>query len=491
MARKLIASIALFLLVVAISVHLLLKPPPPIAVPDRGASIKGAMLVVPGGGRSGPFDVEVVGSKITRIAPAADGAVKSYLLPGLSDAHMHGPAVPWPGHEELFAFLYLYHGVTLTRMASGDTAMRDNIERGDYPGPRILTCGPFLDGDPPLWRSSLVVPRDYSAHAAVAKVQKGGYDCVKVYNELTAEASEDIYMAAAALGLPVIGHVPWRQDFAQAQIDDLQHLIGWATTAVGDDALPPVLRLRSLSQLSQARIDFLVEAAVAREFQLTPTLITLQRKATLGDADFYINLHGADLLPEFYSKKLWHPRRGLVSSRLMSPQDHQNFREALPRAYAAVRQLHAAGVEIHAGTDSPAEAIVPGAGLIEELALLRAAGLSPEQVLEITAVRAPQRMLGDDNLRLAEGATANFILYARDPSVDLANLSSRTAVVADGRFYDRALLEAQLARYQHWFNSGSYRWLTGAVTDLGLGLLNLLATTSEPSGATADEKPAK
>lgn len=66
-----------------------------------------------------------------------------------------------------------------------------------------------------------------------------------------------------------------------------------------------------------------------------------------------------------------------------------------PLAEGAVKTLYKAGVELHSGIDSPAEFIDPGAGLIEELALLAATGLSPEQVLEVSAVTTARYLGGN------------------------------------------------------------------------------------------------
>ena len=127
-----------------------LQPPAPLAMPAPGVKLESVVLVIPGKFHSAPVNLVVEGSRITRIEPAAAGEVKGYVLPGLVDAHMHGPLLPMPGERALYAFLHLYHGVTMTRMAAGDSRMRDEVLAGLYPGPRIFSCGPFLDGDPPL-----------------------------------------------------------------------------------------------------------------------------------------------------------------------------------------------------------------------------------------------------------------------------------------------------------------------------------------------------
>ena len=60
----------------------------------------------------------------------------------------------------------------------------------------------------------------------------------------------------------------------------------------------------------------------------------------------------------------------LVAHRLFNDDDVAQFRHAYTRASKAIKQLYDAGYPIHSGTDSPAEFIVSGAGLVEELNLL-------------------------------------------------------------------------------------------------------------------------
>ncbi len=473
--RSLALLIIGLLLVASVAAYLVLRPPSPLTVPAPGATLDSVILVLPGSDRRDVVSLEVTDTRISAIGPPRGDAPPLFALPGLADAHMHDPTVPLPGHRELFALLNLYHGVTTVRMAAGDTRMRSEIAAGDYPGPRVFTCGPFLDGPGSTFPGAKIIAGPRDAANAVAELVAEDYDCAKVYNELRADISAAIYREASAAGLPVIGHVPWRQPFADAHMDDVQHLVGWAPPQPDDSNQRHVKRLRNLDQLDSERVAHLLAAARDRGFQLTPTLITLQRKFALADTAALVRSARPELLPSIYGRQLWHRSQGLVSSKLMSEADFERFRQAFPLALDAVRQMYAAGIEIHSGTDAPAEYIVPGAGLLEELSLLHRAGLSNDEVLEIASVTTPRRLRGDDLAPLTVGATASFVLYAEDPGQDLGHLASPVAVVVEGRYYAREELEAQLQRYQAWFDRPLYRALTEGVLGIGLWLLNLLA----------------
>ena len=98
-----------------------------------------------------------------------------YVLPGLTDMHVHFPPPALSGQTELFAFLMLYHGITAVRDAGdvdgqSSAPARDGVASGLFPGPRIFSCGPFLDGDPPLWGNSIVIGSPEEARAAAASL---------------------------------------------------------------------------------------------------------------------------------------------------------------------------------------------------------------------------------------------------------------------------------------------------------------------------------
>jgi hypothetical protein len=74
---------------------------------------------------------------------------------------VHHPPALAVAERALFGLLFLAHGVTSVRDAGstvGDPAgLARQIERGERPGPRTFGCGPFLDGDPPIWPTARVV----------------------------------------------------------------------------------------------------------------------------------------------------------------------------------------------------------------------------------------------------------------------------------------------------------------------------------------------
>src|SRR5690606_41832235 len=114
-----------------------------------------------------------------------------------------------------------------------------------------------------------------------------------------------------------------------------------------------------------------------------------------------------------------------------------------------VRAMHEAGVPLLSGTDAPdIPGLLPGYALHRNLAALVEAGLDPQAALA-TATRVPGEVVRRHRPELpvsgvvAEGARADLLPVAADPLADLAPLAAPLGVMADGRGYPRAALDAQ------------------------------------------------
>ena len=109
----------------------------------------------------------------------------------------------------------------------------------------------------------------------------------------------------------------------------------------------------------------------------------------------------------------------------------------LARALESVRRLHAAGVDILAGTDAPNPGTAHGASLHGELALLVRAGLSPSQALS-AATAVPARRFGlSDRGRIAPGLRADLVLVDGDPLADITATRAIAAVWKNGHRVER------------------------------------------------------
>ena len=95
-----------------------------------------------------------------------------------------------------------------------------------------------------------------------------------------------------------------------------------------------------------------------------------------------------------------------------------------------------------------------------------AAGIAPDDVWEI-ATREAGRSLGLPGLGTLEvGAPADLVFLRSDPSGNLAAFQEIVAVLADGRLYRRAELDAMLAATDAHFHGAFYSGVMDAVVAL-------------------------
>jgi hypothetical protein len=431
--------------------------PPTVEVPDRGLELTPVTVVNPGRGREPERRIVVRGARIAAIG-AAGGAEAtrysgSFVLPGLIDMHVHYGA----DQRELFGLLFLAHGVTTVRDTGDLTGTvaetARTIRDGELAGPRVLSCGPILDGEPPTWPGSRVVRDREAAGAAVEEASATGATCVKVYDSLGRDALAGVRDAAAARRLRVIGHVPHGVDLAEAGLADVQHLTGVPEPLFTDATLRGWVE--SWLDLPDARIAAVVEASRRLGIAHTPTLVMWERLSRLLGDEIDATADRA-LLPRYYRDVVWNPQAGLPFVRDIRPEVTTALARALPVMMRVVGRLHAAGVRVHAGTDVPSPLVVPGAGMHEELRLLAAAGLGIEGAWT-AATRAAGESLGVPDLGVVRaGAPADLLLFRDDPTVDLRALTTLRAVVAQGRLYPRADLEAAIAQHRALHASALY-----------------------------------
>lgn len=115
--------------------------------------------------------------------------------------------------------------------------------------------------------------------------------------------------------------------------------------------------------------------------------------------------------------------------------------QALDNALRSVAALHAAGVDVLAGTDAGNPGTAHGVSMHGELGLLVRAGLSPAQALA-AATSVPARRFGlADRGRIAPGLRADLLLVDGDPAADIAASRAIAGVWKNGHAVARPRVE--------------------------------------------------
>lgn len=117
----------------------------------------------------------------------------------------------------------------------------------------------------------------------------------------------------------------------------------------------------------------------------------------------------------------------------------------LQRALDSVRRLHAAGVDVLAGSDAPNSGTAHGASVHHELELLVRAGLTPAQALA-AATSSPAKRFGiADRGRIAPGMRADLVLVDGDPLADIAATRAIAMAWKNGHRVERDVAAPALA----------------------------------------------
>jgi hypothetical protein len=130
------------------------------------------------------------------------------------------------------------------------------------------------------------------------------------------------------------------------------------------------------------------------------------------------------------------------TAHIKSPTDSTGF----------LHLIHHVGLPIMSGTDGGEPVMKPqppGFALHAELAIYVAEGLTPLEALQTATLNPAQYLHGTDSLgTVAPGKLADLVLLDADPLADISNITAIRAVVANGRYFDRAALDQLLADVQ-------------------------------------------
>src|SRR5436853_2667665 len=94
---------------------------------------------------------------------------------------------------------------------------RANVASGRVLGPRMVACGPLIDGPEPAHPEHAIPVRNaQEARRAVQSLKRMGADFVKVYDGVPRDAYFAIAEESKKVGLPFVGHLPASVRVAEA-----------------------------------------------------------------------------------------------------------------------------------------------------------------------------------------------------------------------------------------------------------------------------------
>jgi hypothetical protein len=372
-------------------------------------------------------------------AQVVDGTGK-YVIPGLWDMHVHLNLLRTFDDAELSGFVAT--GLTGVRDMGGPMpAIREwraRMSAGQLLSPTIVAAGPILVGSKrgEFERWVTVVHDARVAHGIVDAVLASGADFIKLTDWLTSDVYEAIAVRTRERRVPLVGHVPVAVgteavvDAGQRDIEHLGNIYGGILLDCSNQE--ERLRGEMLQRYAQDGVNGAIAYAFSAEFM-----------AALVDS--YDALKAASLLSRLKEHEVWQvptlvlhransEGRADGEGRLSSPEVKKQVQRLYAKQLALVRDMHAAGIPILAGTDKWwVQNPVTEDTIHDELELLVEAGLAPADALR-SATSEPARFLGrrESIGTIETGKVADLLVIDGNPLEDIRNTRRISTVVHSG-----------------------------------------------------------
>jgi len=410
-----------------------------VTLDERGV-LAGASVVV----RDGRIEaILATGQAAPAGATEIDGA-NGFLIPGLIDAHVH-----YQSDSQLTNFLR--YGVTtvfsLGTRGSLEPILtaRRRLADGTLVGAHLYATGPSIANHRTLATPAKVEP-------FLAEMAEDRFEFIKVYNEIPQDVFDAVVAGARRRNMAVFGHMPRRfpPEYALSHgLNVLAHMEElFFTTFEGP-------RDRDLGRLTadwipdQARIDPILDLIAANNVAIIPNLVapfTFQK--LWEDGGGLLSSPDADYL-DTATREQWRAELQGSIGRL-PPQWIMREQIKYPLIRLLTYRASQKGILLLAGSDASIRGVYPGRSLHQELRLLVAAGLTPEQALRTATINGgiATRRFVDRNACIGTvqvGYEADLVLLRANPLEDIRNCDSIVGVMDDGRWHSREALDT-LAR---------------------------------------------
>jgi imidazolonepropionase-like amidohydrolase len=394
-----------------------------------------------------PKDAQILDLQGHTVIPGLVG-MHDHLFYPMSDAIFGEMAISFPR-------LYLAAGVTTIRTGGAlepytDIEIRNQIDRGEAPGPKMHVTGPYLEGKGTfaLQLHQLTGPDD--AVRTVNYWLDEGVDNFKIYNFVTADEMSAAINAAHRRGAKVTGHlcsIGFREAAALG-IDDLEHgllvdteFFPWKKPGECPET-PKDLDFLSKLDVKSGAVHELILELVKHKVAITSTLPVFEVEVP-GRPSIQPRVLEA-LSPEARTAFLANKVRMGDSARLkriygseVSPTIAA-FKKEMEFEYAFAQ----AGGLLLAGEDPTGiGGVLAGFGDQRELELLVEAGFTPLEAIHIATFNGAQYLGDADRIgTVAAGKQADLVVIKGDPSKKIEDIENVEIAFKDGIGYDSAKL---------------------------------------------------
>lgn len=374
------------------------------------------------------------------------------VIPGLVGMHNHLFYTAAGGHANQMSYtgprLYLGSGVTTIRTTGGRTPyaeinLREAIDSGRTPGPRIHITAPYITGGVNGSAGSMAtVNSPEQARRFVAYWAQEGATWVKAYTDITRRDLGAAIDEAHRRGMKVTGHLcsVSFQEAVDLGIDNLEHGLLTATDFDGTkkaDACPPNgMAVSGAATKASAAWDATIRKMIDRKVGMTSTLAVFEPffpgRAALDERT------AAAMAPEVATA--YRAMRAQIDTAKGYPLTVEMLRNAMAfeKAFVEAGGLLAAGVD-----PTGSGGALAGFGDHRNYELLVEGGFSAPRAVQVMSLNGAKILGIDKDLGSVEkGKVADLVLLRGDLMRDAAVIRNVTTVFKDGVGYDSAKLFA-------------------------------------------------
>jgi imidazolonepropionase-like amidohydrolase len=341
------------------------------------------------------------------------------VLPGLIDAHTHLTMNPNFGYSMLAnsvarqaligahnARVTLEAGFTTVRNVGAfnysDVALRDAINAGDVPGPRMLVSGPPLSITGGHCDNNLLPFEDHATNPGVAD----GVEAVQHKTREIIKYGADLIKICATGGVLSHGDNPQASQYTLEEMKAIvadAHRLGRKVAAHAHGA-------QGIVWASEAGVD------------------SIEHGSYIDDAGIAeMKKDGAYLVPTLYLMDWFFEN----AEKIGTPAELiAKGREVMPAARKNVARAFAAGVKVGFGTDA---AVYPHGLNAHEFAVMVKLGLSPLAAIQAATVNDADLLGWSDKIGTIEaGKFADIVAVDGDPLADVTTLERVKFVMKGG-----------------------------------------------------------
>jgi len=374
--------------------------------------------------------IVIEGDKIVSVGPAADAKLSpatrtidlpnATVLPGLIDAHTHltfdpanlgyeGLGISYP-REALIgarnARVTLEAGFTTVRNVGAggysDVALRDAINAGDVPGPRMLVSGPAMGITGGHCDDNLLAPQFHATELGVAD----GVDAVRHKVRENIKYGADLIKICATGGVMSKGDDPNASQYTREEMKAIveeAHRLGRKVAAHAHGA-------EGVSWASDAGVDSIEHGHLMDD----SSIATLKKNGTY-------------IVPTLY---LMDWNRENLGKRNAPDYVVRKMQAVSAVGQYTLKKAFAAGVKVAFGTDA---AVYPHGLNAHEFAVYVRLGMSPLQAIQTATIHGADLLGWSSKIGTLEaGKWADLIAVEGDPLKDVTTLQQVKFVMKGG-----------------------------------------------------------